>query len=39
MFLFGVFMPISLTLNVSRTLLEIIESIVEDNEAEQKSSN
>ena len=37
MFAFGMFLPITLILYVSITLLEIIESIVNDNESEQKS--
>ena len=37
MFAFGMFLPMSLILYVSSTLLEIIESIVDDNESEQKS--
>ncbi len=37
MFIFGMFLPMTLILYVSSTLLEIIESIVNDNESEQKS--
>jgi len=37
LFIFGTCLPITLILYVSSTLLEIIESIVDDNEAKQKS--